>query len=154
MNEQVRIVTFETYYDHSLAYIILSRLKANRVACFIADDNALQLRPYFTEALGGIKIKVFEMDVDNCLAILSEDPEPLEQATDEPDAPGEICCPYCGSDNVRYGGAIEFKFHWPSLLLSLFFFVPLYFRNAWHCFNCHRDGEEKIRFTLIFLNLG
>ena len=141
MNEQARIVTFETFYDQSLAYVTLSRLKASRVRCFMADDNALQLRPYFNEAMGGIKIKVFEKDIDKCISILAEDPELEEQAADDLDAPGEISCPYCGSDNVRYGGAIEFKFHWPSLLLSLFFFVPLYFRNAWHCFNCHRDGE-------------
>ena len=91
--------------------------------------------------MGGVKIEVFEKDIDKCIAILAEVPELEKQTDEELDAAGEICCPYCGSDNVRYGGAIEFKFHWPSLLLSIFFFVPLYFRNAWHCFNCHRDGE-------------
>ena len=63
MFDNRKIITFEAYYNPMLAHIILSRLKANRVACFIADDNILQAKPYFNQLLGGVKIKIFEKDI-------------------------------------------------------------------------------------------
>lgn len=137
-----KIVTFESYYDPMLAHIVLSRLEDNEIPCFLADEYSLDLRPYLNEALGGVKIKVFEQDEERCREIMAEEPVFDDEAFTETEAPtdADIACPYCGSINARYGGATEFKFHLPSLLVSLFFSIPLYFRNAWHCFNCHRDG--------------
>ena len=140
MFDNRKIITFEAYYNPMLAHIILSRLKANRVPCFIADDNILQAKPYFNQLLGGVKIKIFEKDIEKCKEILAENLYLQEQDDKGIKIIDEVVCPYCGSANVRYGDAVEFKFHWPSLLVSLFLGVPFYFRNAWHCFNCHRDG--------------
>jgi hypothetical protein len=126
-----------------LAHIVLTRLEDNEIPCFAADDNFVMIMPYLNQAVGGVKIKVFEHDEAHCREIMEteppfEEPAPagIETGFDE-----NTVCPYCGSINTRYGGATEFRFHLPSLLVSLFFHVPLYFRNAWHCFNCHRDGE-------------
>jgi hypothetical protein len=142
MNTDDKIITFESYYDPMLAHIILSRLKYNNMPCFISDENILWAKPYYNQLLGGVKIWLFEKDLERCREILGSESELQKQGyfeTDVEDNADDIVCPTCSSANVRYGGATIFRFHWLSLLLSIFFLVPLYFRNAWHCFNCGRD---------------
>ena len=73
-----KIVTLASYYDPILAQIILGRLQANGISCFIADENTLAANPFYNQAIGGVKIKVFEHDIDKCREILLEDTEPDE----------------------------------------------------------------------------
>lgn len=144
MDESERIVTFKTYYDPMLAHIVRGRLEANEIECFIAHETAINLKPYLIQAMGGVSICVFKKDEQHCRDILSADGsiDDIEERNQERAAIG-VMCPYCGSDNVRYGAATIPKFHLPSLIASLFFFVPLYFRNAWHCFNCHCEFDNN-----------
>jgi hypothetical protein len=132
MNDRAKIVTFDSYYNPMMAQIVYTKLRANRVACFIADDNVLWAKPYFNQLLGGVKIKVFEKDLEKCWGILAENNE-LTDGTDSLATKGiqtNATCPYCSSINVRYGDPTHFKFHWPSLLVSLLVWVPVYFRTA------------------------
>ena len=136
-----RIITFESYYDPMLAHIVRTRLLANGVPCFIADDGMLWAKPYFNQALGGVKIKIFKNDVGLCNKILATKStlHDLDYFTIDNEGNINTECPHCSSNNVRYGPATIVKFHLPSVLVSLFFGVPCYFRPAWHCFNCYRD---------------
>ncbi|GAA4318931.1 hypothetical protein GCM10023149_17300 [Mucilaginibacter gynuensis] len=81
MDNQGKIVTLESYYDPMLAQIILARLQANGIDCFIADDNTIGANPFYNQAIGGIKIKVFEHDLEKCRQILAEQID----TGDEPD---------------------------------------------------------------------
>jgi hypothetical protein len=67
-----KIVTLESYYDPMLAEIILARLQANGIPCFMADENSIGANPLYNNALGGVKIKVFEHDIEKCKEILAE----------------------------------------------------------------------------------
>jgi len=138
-----RIVTFEAYYDPMEAQIIRSKLSAYGVKCFVADEYFIWARPYLNQATGGVKIKVFERDIERCreiLTITDVERKPRYFTTDDASY-NDFTCPYCSSANTLSGIATEVKFHLPSVLLSLFFFVPLYFRPAVHCFNCHREFQ-------------
>src|SRR5471030_909741 len=133
-----KIVTFETFYDPMLAEIIRARLEANGIQCFIADSLAIGVKPLYNNAMGGIKIKVFETDIEKCREILSESAD-LE-LDDEANAEAATICPYCSSSNVRYGAATERKVDWLISLVSfLYIMYPFYARKSWHCFNCYRD---------------
>jgi hypothetical protein len=72
-----KIITFESYTDPMLAEIIKGRLEANGIECFIADGFAIGANPIFSNTQGGMKIKIFERDLEKCKAILAE-PEDLE----------------------------------------------------------------------------
>jgi hypothetical protein len=134
-----KIVTLDSYYDPMLAEITRTRLEANGIACFIADDNMIGANPLFNQAIGGVKLKVFERDVEKCREILAQseelalDDEAVEEAA--------TICPYCHSTNVRYGVATEIRTDWFTSLLSFIvmafpFMIP---NKAWHCFNCQKD---------------
>jgi hypothetical protein len=70
-----KIITFESYYDPMLAHIIRTRLEDAGINCFIADENTLVAQPFYNQAVGGIKIKIFERDLERCREILAEDSE-------------------------------------------------------------------------------
>ena len=142
MYDHAKITTFEVYYDPMLAQIVYAKLRANRISCFIADEYTLWARPYFNQAMGGVKIRVFEKDIEKCKMILAYIGEPTEQAvTANEDENAIIPCPYCGSHDTRRGIATVVRFHLPSLLASLVAGIPVYFRNVWHCFNCLNEFE-------------
>ncbi len=134
-----KIVTLEAFYDPMLAEIIRARLEANGIPCFIADNNIIGANPLYNQAMGGIKIKVFEHDLEKCREILSQ-PEELA-LTDEKLDQSATTCPYCNSTNVRYGAATHIKTNWFHLVISFLLATYPLPRKAWHCFNCGKDFE-------------
>jgi hypothetical protein len=66
-----KIITFEQYYDPMLAHIIRTKLEDNGVPCFIADDNIISANPIYSNAVGGIKLKIFERDLERCREIVA-----------------------------------------------------------------------------------
>lgn len=73
-----KIITFESYYDPMLAEIIRGRLESNGIECFIADSNTIGTNPLFNNAIGGVKIKIFESDLEKCKQILANEPGNVE----------------------------------------------------------------------------
>ena len=78
-----RIITYESYYDPMLAHIMRSKLEDNGIPCFIADENTIGAQPLFNQAVGGIKLKIFERDLEKCREILSQDDDLDEPADQE-----------------------------------------------------------------------
>ncbi|QEM17225.1 DUF2007 domain-containing protein [Mucilaginibacter sp. P4] len=139
-----KIITFETYYDVMLAHIIRTKLEGYGIPCFIADENTIGSNPLYNQAVGGIKLKIFERDLERCREILAAEGDLHDQDHIEIDDEtlNAVICPYCGSTNVRYGSATEKKVHWFTAIISFLLMIfPFYSRKAWHCFNCQRDFE-------------
>jgi hypothetical protein len=134
-----KIVTLDAFYDPMLAEIIRTRLEANNIPCFIADNNIIGANPLYNQAMGGVKIKVFEHDVEKCREILSQSEE-LALIDDIIDQ-SETTCPHCKSSNVRYGAATHVKTNWFFSLISFLLATYPFPRKAWHCFNCGKDFE-------------
>ena len=141
MPKEEPIVTYRTYYDPMLAHIELSRLQDSGIQCFISDENMATINPFYNTAIGGIKLRVFECDIEKCDNILAEDEQLQFENTEEIYAEKGVIaskCPYCGSDNVRYGSATEKRYGWASII-SFFVFIalaigvmPIFARKAWH----------------------
>jgi Putative prokaryotic signal transducing protein len=74
MQKEDDIVTFETYYDPMLAQIIRTKLEANSIHCFIADESLGVMIPIYNQAIGGVKIKVFARDLEKCREIVADEP--------------------------------------------------------------------------------
>ncbi|SDP81593.1 Putative signal transducing protein [Mucilaginibacter sp. OK268] len=131
-----KIITLETYYDVMLAHIMRTKLEDNGIPCFIADESLNALGPLYNQAVGGIKLKVFERDLERSREILATEGDLHEQDHIEIDEEtnNAIICPFCASTNI--GPADPGKF---SVFLSTVF--PFYNTKAWHCFNCLQDFE-------------
>ena len=73
MQKDDEIVTFRTFYNPMEAEIIRTKLEANGIPSFIADESLGVLYPVYNQGGGGIKLKVFARDVEKCEEILSEE---------------------------------------------------------------------------------
>jgi hypothetical protein len=140
MKTDDKIVTFEAYYDPILAHIVRTRLESNGIPCFIADENIIGAVPFYNQAVGGIKLKVFEKDIDRCREILATDVDLHEKDHHEIDDETKttIICPYCASTNVISAANIKDT----DLLSSLINLVnPFSTQKAWHCNNCRQNFD-------------
>ncbi|HVW97411.1 MAG TPA: DUF2007 domain-containing protein [Mucilaginibacter sp.] len=134
-----KIVTFESYYDPMLAHIVRSRLEANGIPCFIADENVVTGNPIYNQAVGGVKLKVFEKDVKRCREILAEEGDLHESdhfgIDDENNT--YVVCPFCVSTNVS-----EIEKENSGFLNTIMNLAnPFYTQKNWHCNNCQQEFE-------------
>ena len=140
MNNDDKIITFESYYDPMLAHIVRTRLEANGISCFIADENTIGANPLYNQAVGGVKIKIFERDLERCREILSSEGDLHEQDHFEIDDETNtyVVCPFCASTNVSN----IIKDEEDNLLSSLSNLLnPFQTAKNWHCNNCQQDFE-------------
>ena len=73
MQKDDEIVTFRTFYNPMEAEIIRTKLEANDIPSFIADESLGVLYPVYNQGGGGIKLKVFAKDIEKCEEILSDE---------------------------------------------------------------------------------
>jgi len=142
MNNDDKIVTFQSYYDPMLAHIIRTRLEANGIQCFVADENTIGANPLYNQAVGGVKLKIFERDMARCQEILATEGDLHEQDHFEIDNDNNsyVVCPFCGSNNVSGLEKNEEK-DWPILNSISNLVNPFYSPKNWHCNNCQQDFE-------------
>ncbi|TWI96757.1 putative signal transducing protein [Mucilaginibacter frigoritolerans] len=120
MNTEDNIITFESYYDPMLAHIVRTRLEANGILCFIADENTIGANPLYNQAVGGVKLKIFERDLQKCKDILASEGDLHEQdhyGINEENT--YVVCPYCASTNVSNIIKDESKEQWSDFLNSI-----------------------------------
>src|SRR3989344_3233286 len=81
--------------------VIRSRLEAEGIACFIQDELTTQVNPFYSNAIGGAKLKVRESDQEAALEILKEGgylKKEHETSTLYTKPYDKIKCPACGSE--------------------------------------------------------
>ncbi len=67
-----KVVTLKNYETMVDATIDQEVLKQNGIECFIGNQQLVQLYPMFSDIDEGLKIVVFEEDVEKALALLEE----------------------------------------------------------------------------------
>ncbi|MDR1810608.1 MAG: DUF2007 domain-containing protein [Prevotella sp.] len=138
-----KLVTVRTFTHPSEMYVIRWRLEMEGIECYAKDELTVQVNPFYSNALGGVKLQVRESDLEKAAAVLKES----ESCTDinaesvtgaelrqKAGAGGEVSrCPFCGSAEIaarKYPGYIYvFSF------LLLGFPLP-FLKKAYHCFDC------------------
>jgi len=148
-----KLVTAATCTFAYEAAIVQGRLESAGIPCFVQDACTIQINPFLSNALGGVKVQVQESDLAQAVELLREtgdghkgDGQPSgESAGSHPDhrQPAEtgaaIVCPMCGSDEV----VPSRKAGWFFLLTSLVVGCPSPFlRRMYHCFHCHHDFKR------------
>ncbi|MBC6111584.1 DUF2007 domain-containing protein [Pedobacter fastidiosus] len=139
-----RTIIYSTYYNPIEANIIKARLEDSGFSCFLADENVSTIQPLYNQAIGGVKLIVFERDVDQINQLLAEDNSDLVDDGEETENHGgeKIRCEVCGSDNVGYGIAAQPKYSlWSTILAFITFSSPIHAGKCHHCYNCGHEFE-------------
>ena len=69
MVNYVTVLTFT--YSHEVA-IVRGRLESEGIDCFVQDELTVQVHPFYSNAIGGVKLQVREQDLKQAVEILRE----------------------------------------------------------------------------------
>ena len=69
MEDLVTVATFN--FTHEL-YPVKIQLEHAGIACFIKDEYTVQVNPYLSAAVGGVKLQVMGKDYDAAMLLLKE----------------------------------------------------------------------------------
>jgi Putative prokaryotic signal transducing protein len=134
-----KIIVYRTFYNPIEANIIIAKLKDAGISCFLADENIATIQPLFNQAIGGVKLNVFEKDVPSIDELLADDLA-LEVPEMEEGQVDAVVCEKCGSTNVSYGVATKNKHSWWVAIVSLLLMVyPFKVNKCYHCYKCGHE---------------
>ncbi|NIS75711.1 MAG: hypothetical protein GTO08_10630 [Deltaproteobacteria bacterium] len=142
-----KLVTVATFSDVLEAKIVQSMLESEGIFCFMQDENIIGINWMLSAAVGGVKLKVRESDLNEASLLLSENAKMVmvpEFASDERAQSSDeaLRCLECGSDNV-----VRSQFSKRAFFLSWIFLgfpIPL-FRNSYRCLSCFRTWKKNKR---------
>jgi DNA-directed RNA polymerase subunit RPC12/RpoP len=158
--ENEKFVTVLTFtFVHEVA-IIRGRLEAEGITCFVKDEFTAQVQPFYSNAIGGVKLQVRESDLNQAIEILKEtgyikdeeiQPPPelfrLNKHVDNQRISikdGKITCPVCGSEEVAKSKKAGWLFFLTSFVSLLLFMVPTpIFQKTYYCFDCKQEFKRK-----------
>jgi len=93
-----RIVTIRAYSHPWEADVARSALEAEGVPVFLADDQIVGMNWLYSDAVGGVKLRVPESHAEQAVRLLSPE-EGRRSAVAQDEGEGAIC-PKCGSANT------------------------------------------------------
>ncbi len=69
MRDRITIATFTFPNEYS---VIMARLESEGIRCFVKDEMTVQVNPFYSNAIGGIKLQVERPDAERAIRILKE----------------------------------------------------------------------------------
>lgn len=134
------LITLAQFRDLHEALLAQGKLQSAGIDCILADDNMVRMDWLYANAIGGVKLRVRQEDVDAARELL-DSPVPA-LLMDESD--GEIYqqpqCPQCQSFDISYGPRQRARIlSW----LVLGFPLPIPSRKRWKCDSCGAEWIEE-----------
>lgn len=139
-----KIIVYKTFYNPIEASIVRAKLEDSGFHCFLTDENLLILNPLYNQAMGGVKLHVFERDLSGIDLLMSEGntlaTNDQDLSNDETAKDNEIICEKCGSKHVAFGQATKRRFSWWVALISVLLgMYPFKVNKCFHCYDCGHE---------------
>lgn len=136
--EMRELTTIRQFRDLPEALLAKGSLESAGIECFLADDNLVRMDWFISNFIGGIKLNVRAVDVENARAIL-DDPI-LEgiyvQGVGLYEQPR---CPKCQSLDVNFQ-----ELDAPIAYMSAFLRLPMPVqRPGWRCHGCDAEWQDE-----------
>ena len=134
--------TFKTvakFQYSSEARIIKGRLEAEGIQVFLSDSLTIDTDPLVSNAIGGVKLKVYAtqaMEAQHILETISK-----YSIDDEGDT---IACPNCKGAHIELFSTIkDAKSLFSFMLGFLFGALPFYTKHKYRCEDCNTEFDLK-----------
>jgi len=134
------LITLQQFRDIPEALLAKGKLESAGIPCVLADGNLVRMDWLLSNAIGGIRLQVYEQDATSARALLDEPipPEFLEEEVGE--AYAQPRCPRCYSLDISFD---KFDRFWTfGLWLLLSFPIPIR-KNSWKCHTCSAEWVEE-----------
>ena len=156
--ETEKFITVSTFTFASEVAVIRSKLESEGITCFVQDELTVQVTPFYSNAIGGVKLQVRESDLYKAIEILKEagyikdeHQEPPRMINQQISMKGEkLICPICGSEEIVKSKKAGWVFLFTSFLLLPFcgIFSP-FFQKTYFCFDCKQEFKQKPKFRKV-----
>jgi hypothetical protein len=134
------LVTIASFSHAPEAYVVTTRLQAEGILAFVADDYMVTMNWLYSNALGGAKVRVRESDAERAVRVLDgvkNNPADIVAGGKE--------CPECNSPDISYQ-----KFYLPPIFITVLvtmaignaFMLP-FVKLKWHCNNCGYEWRNR-----------
>lgn len=127
------LVTVKTFDNYFTANIILTKLHAAGIECYLKDEYTVTIDPILTNAIGGIKLVVKKTEEELVKELLAGyEIEYLKAAT----------CPQCGGHHFVHlakAGATNYLTAILTWIFASYAVAPEY---VYHCENCGYESER------------
>ena len=129
----MKLVTVKTFDNYFSANIMLTRLHADGIECYLKDEYTVTIDPMLSNAVGGIKLVVKAEDEDAVKKLLAAyDSEYMKSA----------CCPRCGSNSFTYIAKPDVANFVTAILTWLFSNYAVAKDYVYHCEKCGYENER------------
>jgi hypothetical protein len=141
-------ITIATYLEPLEANLMRSKLLSEDMECILLDENLISVQPFYSNAIGGIKLQVHEDDAVRAKAIIDESNKPPlhivhkseENIHHKAHKTIKLHCPECHSTEVYYERLSNSELVLCILLLG----IPLLFiKGKYHCYNCGNRWKKE-----------
>lgn len=127
-------ITVRTYDNYIAANLMLQRLEEEHIRAYLQDEYTVTIDPILTNAIGGIKLMIYEDQVSRALELIAGFEHTYRQA---------VACPRCGSTNVHYVTQSTNPVNWITAITSwLFGNYAVAIKQVYRCFDCGFEREE------------
>jgi hypothetical protein len=132
------LITLWVYRDLPEALLAKGKLESEGIECFLADDNMVRMDWFWSNAVGGIKLRVEQEDAEAALELLGE-AIPATLSVDEGGKEyRQPQCPKCRSLDIKFESVNEF-----ALPFLYVFSLPFPFsKKSWKCENCGNEWQD------------
>ena len=137
MTQKEELVTLSSFESGFQANLFKAKLADEGIESYVFDENVITLNPFYNLALGGIRVKVKNTDLQRAQVILNS-------VNNQPQTnfEGEIIkCPNCNSSKIKSNLlAIRSVRSFFAFIFSIITFTwPLYYDRLYYCLDCKKD---------------
>ena len=131
--------TIAKYQYSTEAQIIKGRLESEGIPVFLSDNFTIETDPLVSNAIGGIKLKVYVEDALQAQHILDS----IQKYSVDDDG-NAIKCTNCNSNHIVMVSTItDFKSFFSFLVGFLFGTLPFYTKDKYKCEDCNTEFDIK-----------
>ena len=102
-------VPLRSYDNYITANLMLQRLEEEGIRAYPQDEHTVTIDPILSNAVGGIKLMVYEGHAERALELLKA----FEEAYKE-----TLICPNCGSSDIHYVTQTNNPANWLTAIAS------------------------------------
>ena len=114
--------TVATFYNVLDAQLLKAFLESRNITCFLADEHIISVQPFYSSAIGGVKVNVHPAQYEQAIRLYDEFQAGVSEENHKlPD------CPACGSEQV--------------LLLPV---KNTIYYNEFRCFDCDHEWDDRL----------
>ena len=132
------LVTIANFRDLPEAMLAKGKLESAGIECFLGDDNMVRMDWFWSNLIGGVKLRVAETDAEEAIHLLEEEIPPELVDSDTGEVYAQPACPRCSSLDISFGPPDK------GVQLAALYMagIPLPAgRDRWKCSQCGAEWE-------------